>query len=132
MSNDSNASVPVYIEHEGTLRISGESMPRLIAQSVHTLISRDVQRIELFYIGGNAGQQATKAMTIVAYQVFHESGGKFNALFHPLRVLTATTDPNTGAVKQKDASVWLLVLVHSETLPVNFNAAVTANANGKA
>lgn len=105
-----NGRPPVYAEHEGTIRVAGASKPLLLAQCAQSMITRGVDPIEFFYIGGNAGQQAMKAMTILAYQIDRESASKTEALFSPLRVLTMTKDDQEHE-KEKDATCWRLVLV---------------------
>lgn len=103
---------PVYKEHCGTLRVAGSSRPLHLAQCAQVLITKGVDPIDFFYIGGNAGQQAMKGMTILAFQIFRESNGSTEALFKPMRVMTLTTDPQHFE-KEKDATVWRLVLVRS-------------------
>lgn len=110
-----NEKPPLYVEHAGTIRVAGASKPLHLAQCAQGLISQKsppIENIEFFYIGGNAGQQAVKAMTILSYQVDRESRGRTEALFRPLRVMTSTKDPDTSQVKEKDATVWRLVLVN--------------------
>jgi len=99
-----------YVEHAGTIRVAGFSKPLRLAQCAQGLLSAGVTPIEFFYIGGNAGQQAGKAMTIFAYQIGCESNQKVEALFRPFRVMTTTVDGEQHS-KEKDASVWRLVLV---------------------
>lgn len=107
----SSGEKPVtYCEHPGTIRVAGISKPLRLAQCAQGLMTAAISPIEFFYIGGNAGQQATKAMTILAYQIKCETNGNVEALFHPTRVVTCTVDEGQHE-KEKDATVWRLVLV---------------------
>lgn len=100
---------PIYVEHEGTIRVAGISRPLLLAQCAQALITNGVPVIEFFFIGANAGHQAAKAMTILAYQIEQEHKGRVTATFRPCRYLTITHEGQVP--KEKDASVWKLFLL---------------------
>lgn len=104
---------PTYVEHLGTIRVAGTSVPRQVAQAAQALIARGVEPIDFFFIGGNAGQQANKAITILTYQIGIESNDSVTASFAPLRVMTMTEDAEHTS-KEKDASVWRLLLTQGQ------------------
>lgn len=104
-----NDKPPLYEEHSGTLRVAGASSPIGLAHCAQSLIESGAPIIDFFFIGGNAGHQATKGMTILTFQIERESQKKVQALFKPMRVLTKTTE--NGRIKEKDATVFRLVLI---------------------
>lgn len=111
MNDIDSQPVPSYAEHPGTIRVAGKSPPATLAHCMQTMISQGVDPIDFFCIGANAGHQATKAMTIVSYQIAEESNKAVDAVFKPLRMRTTTRDPINGKFGPKDAIVWRLVLL---------------------
>lgn len=100
---------PMYECHEGTVRISGKTSPRSAGFCAFVYLQKGVSPIDFFYIGGNAGQQAMKAMSVFAFIVHQESGAI--VAFRPLRYMTITVDVLTGEKKEKDATVWRTIIV---------------------
>jgi hypothetical protein len=105
----------LYIEHDGTVRISGRTIPKTAGYCAYTYLEKGVTEIDFFYIGANAGQQAMKAMTIFAKIVREETKSQASVCFEPLRFTTITEDEK-GEKQRKDATVWRTVLLGS--LPV--------------
>jgi|SRR5688572_16418682 len=98
-----------YQEHKGTVRVSGSTSPRSAGLCALVYLQKGISPIDFFYIGGNAGQQAMKAMSVFAFMVEKEMPDMLIA-FRPIRYMTMTTDYG-GATKEKDATVWRAVLV---------------------
>ena len=107
---NTNQVIERYVEHKGTIKISGKTMPKGAALCALSYLNQGVDKIEFFYIGGNAGQQATKAMSVFAFLVDKDSQGRMSVSFRPLRVSTITKDAVTGEEKEKDAVVWRTIL----------------------
>jgi len=97
--------VEVYREHEGTIRVAGHTQPRDIARCALKLLENAIDP-EFLYIGGNAGQQAMKAMTIMRYQL-ESSMENWEISFSPFRVRLSVVDSD-GGLSFKDGSVWKL------------------------
>jgi hypothetical protein len=103
----------LYIEHAGTVRVSGKTLPKTAACCAYGYLQRGIEKIEFFYIGANAGHQAMKAMTIFSHMVRTELSQAGSVAFLPLRVLTKTDD-GTGKLTEKDATVWRAILFKGE------------------
>jgi len=102
----------VYTEHEGTVRVSGSTLPKQAACCAYSYLQKGIERIDFFYIGANAGHQAMKAMTILSFMIRGELQDIGCVCFEPIRVLTNTVDMlGSGEVKEKDATVWRVVLI---------------------
>jgi len=118
-----------YNEHSGTVRISGRTLPKSAAFCALTYLQRGLDPIDFFYIGGNAGQQAMKAMSIFAYLVdreMHQAG--ISVAFCPKRFTTNTVDPVTKENREKDAAVWRTIIVKQNgNLPVNSDENIPIN-----
>jgi hypothetical protein len=95
---------PLYVEHAGTIRVSGMTSPRSAGFCAFVFLQKGIFPIDFFYIGGNAGQQAMKSMSIFAFIVQKDLPGMLIA-FRPIRFMT------TADEKEKDATVWRTVLV---------------------
>lgn len=111
-----NAEIPLYVPHEGTIKISGRTSSRNAARCALHYMERGVTEIDFFYIGGNAGQQAMKAMGIFRYVVESMSNGSDTVFFQPNRVQTEILEEGMGAVK-KDAVYWrpFVINIHDFT-----------------
>lgn len=99
---------PFYNESDSTIRISGRTTPLRAAQSAMNMV-KSGKMPDFFYIGGNAGQQAMKAMSIFRYKFGHENEG-ISLSFCPIRVTSEVSEEN-GEIKQKDATVWRTVII---------------------
>lgn len=94
--------IPLYAEHSGTIRISGRTSPVAAGTCAYQLLLSGLPVIDFFYIGGNAGQQATKAMGIFAYIVHNcRELTNMEVAFQPLLVKTVIL--NEG---EKTGTVW--------------------------
>ena len=102
--------IPVYVEHAGTIRISGKTDPRRASKCAMHNLNNAVSPIEFLCIGANANQQATKAIGTFMYNVQRQFP-KFLVAFQPLRYMVKTQDVVTNAEKLKDATVWFTVMV---------------------
>jgi hypothetical protein len=102
--------LPLYVPHDGTVKISGTTQPRGAGRCAYYYLRRGWP-VEFFCIGANANQQAMKSMGVFGELVKEdpEYKGKFVA-FVPERVRTSTLD-GSGHEKDKDATVWKTVLV---------------------
>src|ERR1051326_2455893 len=94
----------IYNSHPGTVRISGKTPPKAAACCAFSYLQNGVDPIDFQYIGGNAGQQAMKSMTILAHIIENEMKNA-QVAFRPLRFLTQTKDAITGEEKSKDCTV---------------------------
>jgi len=90
------------------MRISGKTIPKRAAQSAYMLITKDNLMPDFFYIGGNAGQQAMKAMSTLRYK-FALSNPDLTLTFVPVRVLCEIKEND---MKVKDAVVWRAVILN--------------------
>jgi stage V sporulation protein SpoVS len=100
----------IYVIHEGTIKVSGGTLPKTAAGCAYHYLQRGIQTIEFFYIGANAGHQAVKAMTIFSHIIRRELNDIGEVAFVPTRVI-ALTDDGTGKKTEKDATVWKTVLI---------------------
>ena len=103
--------IPLYAEKEGTVRVSGSTLPRKAGRCAFYYLQRGLP-VEFFCIGANANQQAMKAMGIFRELVDECPDFTGNSVaFQPLRVRTHTVDPTNGDQKDKDAVVWRTLMV---------------------
>lgn len=100
-----------YVEHAGTVRISGKTLPKSAGFCAFSYLQKGISPIDFFYIGGNAGQQAMKAMSVFCHLVRQDSNESLFVAFVPLRFLTVTKDKVTQTEKDKDAAVWRAFLL---------------------
>lgn len=102
----------VYIQHEGTLRISGATSPHSAA--AHGVARYDQDKVvELVCIGANANHQASKAMGVLRDSILTKAGvGKVEVAFIPLRYKTVTV--SEGKPHEKDCNVWRMVVIQCE------------------
>ena len=111
--NTSITPIPVYKPHEGTVKISGSTVPRGAGRCAFYYLQRGLP-VEFFCIGANANQQAMKAMGIFMNMVNENEEFKKRRLsvaFQPLRFMTDTIDIRTQDHRDKDATVWKTFLV---------------------
>src|SRR5687767_13522603 len=94
--------IPTYVDHEGTLKISGRTLPRGAAVCALHFLERRMKQIEFLCLGANANQQAMKVMGIFLFLVEKDSRHSCSVAFQPLRYRTMTTDPETREQKLKD------------------------------
>lgn len=108
--------IPIYVEHPGTIRISGGTLPKNAGKCAVHYLQRGVKPLEFLCIGGNANQQATKAMGVFRFMVEHspEFVG-VEVAFQPFLYLVPTMDESRpGHQKLKSATVWRTLLLKSE------------------
>ena len=104
----------IYVEHGGTIRISGRTLPHKAGFCAFSYLQQGMAVIDFFYIGGNAGQQAAKSMGVFSHLVKQDMALKNKNVFVafvPLRFMTMAKDAGIGNPREKDASVWRVVLV---------------------
>ncbi len=106
---------PLYQPHPGTLKIAGDTIPGRAAGRAISLLKQDgIDIIDFFLIGGNANQQAMKAMSLFRIFLEDDSNGKVTLAFTPLHVVTmAKAIGGTGEMKM-DATVWRTVVLTAE------------------
>ncbi len=108
-------SIPLYKPHEGTVKISGSTVPRGAGRCAFFYLQRGLS-VEFFCIGANANQQAMKAMGIFMNMVNQDAdfqSKRLSVAFQPLRFLTDTVDAASQGHREKDATVWKTFLVQN-------------------
>jgi hypothetical protein len=106
----SDPIIPLYVSHEGTIRISGSTAPRKSGVCALSFLEKGFKTIDFMCIGANANHQATKGMSVFCYMVDQNMKGKLTVAFKPLRFQTETTHPVTGEKKLKDCTIWRTLL----------------------
>ena len=101
--------IETYVSHEGTIRISGSTVPKKAGKCARHFLERGITPIDFFCIGANANQQATKAMGVFSYMTKNYDG--LEIAFQPLRFMVETIDPTSQQKELKDAIVWRCVLL---------------------
>ena len=127
MNNDGNTTPELYVPHEATIRVAGGTSPRQCASCAWHFLERAAVYIDFYYIGANAGQQATKAMSILSHQ-FNQTYGQSGYMlsFVPLRFTTITRDRIGDSLEEtsvpKDCCVWRSVItqMNPEVPPITF------------
>jgi len=111
------SEIPLYINHEGTVLISGSSEPGKASRYVIHLLEAKVGNIEIMFIGANAGQQAYKVCAIAQIIAVNELDRRI--VFETVRARTKTEKRDiTGKVvvssgevryESRDAYIWRVV-----------------------
>jgi hypothetical protein len=103
--------IPQYVEHQGTVKISGSTIPHKAGSCAFFFLRAGCLKVEFLCIGANANQQASKAMGVFMSLVERDRDfdGRTVA-FQPLRFQTETTDLE-GRKMIKDCMVWRTLLV---------------------
>ena len=99
---------PPYVPHDGTVRISGSTRPWGAACCALHFLSNGKSPIDFLAIGGNANQQATKAMVSFAIHVPKRHPG-YSVAFVPLMFSTETVSP-IGDKATKTCTVWRTII----------------------
>lgn len=99
--------LPVYVTHEGTIRVAGDTSPTKAGMCAFHFVQRGFKRVEFSVIGGNAQQQAAKAMG-VCRQRLEESSAGVHVSFRPMRYSVFMDG------RFKDCIVWELVISRTE------------------
>ena len=107
---DDKERPPLYKRNDNTLKISGRTPPLKAAQCAFIMITREQKTPEIFYIGGNAGQQAMKAMTILRFK-FAKHNRELSLAFLPIRVIVEVEEGENKEKKLKDAVVWRSIII---------------------
>lgn len=111
----------VYVEHPGTVRVSGASEAVKVAKYVALLLSNKVPNVELLFIGANAGQQAFKACSIVSDMMMKHQSIALCFTCHRFVTDAAKRGPSgiplvgEQAVERRDAFVWRVIQNNSCT-----------------
>lgn len=102
----------LYVSHDGTIRISGGTVPRDAGKCAMHYLEQGKHNIDFLCIGANANQQATKSMGVfmLLFERNPDNKGKTLA-FRPLRFRVMTEDRQTHASFSKDATAWRTVVV---------------------
>ena len=104
------SSIQDYTEHAGTIRVSGSTMPKNAGKCAFHYLQKG-HLPDFLVIGGNANQQATKAMGVFCFMVDHSPELKsLKVAFQPLLFYVTTRDPN-GLERKKSATVWRTVTI---------------------
>lgn len=96
----------IYRDHAGTIRIAAHTDCTRAAKCALHYALNDRQPIDFLFLGANAAQQATKAMSCFADMMREATEGKKTVLFEPIHVLVETPEP-------KDATVFRAVISES-------------------
>jgi hypothetical protein len=108
-------SLPVYKEQEGTVKISGVTVPRKAGFCAYHFLHKGIAPIDFLCIGVNANQQATKAMGVFKYLVDHEMGdANISIAFQPLRFQVVAKNKETQEEKLKDCTVWRTIILEKK------------------
>jgi hypothetical protein len=100
--------IPLYKSHEGTLRISGSTVPRRAGLCAFHYLHEKVPSVEFLAIGANANHNAMKAMGIFLKKVEEENNGEVTVSFQPRRYKTVVYEGNES--KLTDCVVWYTVI----------------------
>lgn len=113
---------PLYVEHAGTVKVSGASEAVRVAKYVALLLSQGTRDVELLFIGANAGQQAFKACNIVTEMMLRHQGVALSFTCH--RFITDASKRTAlgvpvegGALEKRDAFVWRVVAQKNSCTP---------------
>lgn len=102
--------VEVYKEHSGTIRVSGGTLPKSAGKCAFYYLQKGLMP-DFLVIGGNANQQATKAMGVFCFMV--KNSPEFTGIqvaFQPLMFHVNTSD-SAGVTVEKTATVWRTLTV---------------------
>ena len=114
--NPPNKEQPNYVNHEGTIKISGGTDCKKAAKCALHFLRKEIKNIEFFYLGANAGQQAMKAMGLMRLMLETATDGKMTVVFQPNATMTVVQDQTTFENVQKDAVFWRAMVVNIEDL----------------
>ena len=110
--SDRFSDLVLYVPHEGTLRVSGTTIPGKCAHCALHYLEKGHPIIDFFCIGANANQQAMKAMGIFMNLVERNlPDAKYSVAFQPLRFKTETDNQTTHLREFKDSTVWRTILI---------------------
>ncbi len=116
----SSPTPPKYECAQGTIKVSGSTLPRQAGSCALHFLTRLIDPIDFICIGANANQQAVKAIGVFS-EMFEEQHGRLDGsylAFRPLRV-SVTAKNFDGSSQLKDATVWRTVIVRpAKFLPV--------------
>ena len=115
MSDHIDPSVVEYVIGEGTIKVSGSTIPKRAGKCAFFYLKNGKQPIDFFCIGANANQQAMKAMGVFLHIVSESYGEDLSVAFRPLRYKTMTNDIYTNEKKYKDCVVWRTVILEKSS-----------------
>jgi len=109
----------LYLNHAGTVLVSGRSQVGKVARYIVHLITKGVTPIDVLFIGANAGQQAYKACAVAAIIASEELGKQVAYVTKRAKTKTEKCDITGKVVIEdgksihvtKDAFIWQLVLL---------------------
>jgi hypothetical protein len=104
--------VEQYVSHEGTIRVSGQTNPWKAACCALFFMEQGFAPVDFLVIGGNANQQAAKAMVSFASKV-PERFPNTLVSFVPMMFMTQTE--NNGVKVEKTCMVWRTIIRRIET-----------------
>jgi len=105
-------NIEKYKNHDGTIIISRTSVCRKVAKCALHYFLNNKKKIDFFYIGASAGQQAAKSMGLFRYMLEEYSDNKLTVYFQPNRVQTYVTDDK----RWTDGIVWRAVIVEKNMI----------------
>ena len=111
MSDHIDPSVEEYVLGEGTIKVSGSTIPKRAGRCAFFYLKNGKNPIDFFCIGANANQQAMKSMGVFLHIVRETYGDELSVSFRPLRYKTMTNDMQTQEKKFKDCVVWRTVII---------------------
>ena len=117
--------VPYYTCHEGTLKISGSTIPGKAAGRAMNLFRNRVECIDFFCIGGNANQQTMKSLGVFKLFVEDHTNNDLTLAFIPLHVRTITSDDCNPNGITKNATVWRTVIIKLTDVNVTVSPGIT-------
>lgn len=101
--------VEIYVPHDGTIKISGATIPKRAGKCAYHFLERGLPIIDFFCIGANANQQAMKSMGVFLHMT--KKYMQVEVSFQPLRYLVQITNKVTNAIEIKDSVVWRVVIL---------------------
>lgn len=106
------SKLPIYLAHEGTIRVSRSTVPRKAAWRALALLDSKIPNVEFLFIGAGAGQQALKAIGILCELYDRKYAGEYVVVFRPMRFRTFIDRTE----KEVDAQVWRAYIIDLEYL----------------
>lgn len=107
---EASDNIPVYKRHTATLNIAGSTPPNRAAKYAYRLYLDNKWPIDFLVIGGNANQQAMKAMGLFRDRVMRISRQAVTVTFAPIRVRVSTIVQGKETSIMKEATAWRTVL----------------------
>lgn len=103
-------NIPKYVKHDGTCFVAGRSNPASVAQFAFRQHMANVWPLDFLIIGGNANQQAMKAMGLFCNKLKRATKDSVVATFFPIRFIVETKQSD-GSLVEKEATAWRTIMV---------------------